>query len=147
MSEKVPSAVTGIRLSAALLLSAFAAAGLAAEPASPRQQIEELQRKVSDLEARIERLEAEIRQGVPVNPAREVQPVPGGWRAAANWGLLVAGQSEHEVAAILGEPENRKRVSKFEFWEYGDGRVRFYLRRLKSWEIPTAVDGPADTAR
>jgi hypothetical protein len=148
MSENVSSVAAAKRLSAALLLLGLASAGLNAEPAAQRQQIEGLQRRVSDLEARIERLEAEIQRGVPVNPAREVQPVPGGWHAAANWGLLVAGQSDYEVEAILGEPQNRKTVSKFEFWEYGDGKLRFYLRRLKSWEMPSAIDdGRSDAAR
>ena len=120
----------------------------AAEPASDRQLIEALQQEVRELRERVERLEAERQQPAaaptvaqPVPPAG---PAPGGWRTPSNWGLLEKGQTDEEVARILGEPDNRRTVKKFEFWEYDDGIVRFYLRRLKSWEVPQGVAGQAD---
>lgn len=117
-----------------LLLPVLSAAGHVA--ADDVRRIEALQLQIGDLRARVERLETQLQAGVPVHPARKVQPVPGGWRKAANWGLLVKGLSDYEVVKILGEPEGRKTVNKYEFWHYGDGKARFYLRRLKSWELP-----------
>ncbi len=124
----------------------------AAEPASDRQLIESLQQEVRELRERVERLEAERQQPAtaappPVaQPVPPAEPVPGGWRTASNWGLLKKGQTDEEVAGILGEPDNRRPVRKFELWEYGDGIVRFYLRRLKSWEIPQGIAGRSGQA-
>lgn len=105
---------------------------------SPSQsaEIETLKQQVLDLQKRVERLEGEIEQGVPVNPARVVEPEPGGWRTAGNWNLLAKGMPYYEVIRILGEPDSTKTVRKFEYWYYGDGKLRLYLRRLKSWEVP-----------
>ena len=131
-----------------LLTLSLAAPGVAAaDPAAEGPSIEALQQQVRDLQTRVERLEATLREGVPVNPARAVQPLPGGWRQAANWQLLSKGLEPHEVIEILGEPQRRRSGNKFEYWEYGDGLARLYLRRLKSWEVPTgiaAVPEPAD---
>jgi len=123
----------------------------AAEPASDRQLIESLQQEVRELRERVERLEAERQQPAPAappvaQPVAPAEPVPGGWRTASNWGLLQKGQTDEEVAGILGEPDNRRTVRKFELWEYGDGIVRFYLRRLKSWEIPQGIAGSSGRA-
>ena len=121
----------------------------AAEPASDRQLIESLQQEVRELRERVERLEAERERPAPApvaQPAPPAEPVPGGWRTASNWGLLQKGQTDEEVAGILGEPDNRRSVRKFELWEYDDGIVRFYLRRLKSWEMPQGVAGSSGRA-
>jgi hypothetical protein len=104
------------------------------------QEIEALQRQVRELQERVDRLEAKMAQGVPVNRAEEVEPVPGGWRHAFNWNLLVRGMTMEEVTEILGEPQNRRSANKYEFWEYGDGLVRMYLRRLRSWDMPGGID-------
>ena len=124
----------------------------AAEPVSDRQLIESLQQEVRALRERVERLEAERQQPAPaapppvVQPVPPAEPVPGGWRTASNLGLLEKGQTDEEVAGILGEPDNRRTVKKFEFWEYGDGIARFYLRRLKSCEIPQWIAGSSSRA-
>jgi hypothetical protein len=144
MSNRIPAVASGAPVLAVLLVSGIPAPAPAAEPAPDSERIEVLQRQVSDLQVRVERLEAELREGVPVNPARKVQPVPGGWRKVANWNLLAKGLDHAEVEEILGAPQSRKTVSKFEFWGYADGKVRFYLRRLKSWEPPSAIEGQLD---
>jgi hypothetical protein len=96
--------------------------------------------QILDLQKRVERLEGEVEQGVPVNMARKVEPVPGGWRKAHNWNLLEAGMSDYEVIEILGEPDREKTVKKFDFWYYGDGKLSVYMRRLKGWDIPSGLD-------
>lgn len=129
-----------------MTLSGAAPGVAAADPAAEGPGIEALQRQVRDLQTRVDRLEATLREGVPVNPARTVQPLPGGWRQAANWQLLSKGMEPHEVAEILGEPQRRRSGKKFEYWEYGDGLARLYLRRLKSWEVPTGIAAPPEPA-
>ena len=128
---------TGVVLLLSLLLvqPAFAADG-----PSEDSEIEALKRQVLDLQTRLEHLEHRIEQGVPVNMALEVEPVAGGWRKEYNWRLLSEGMTDKRVREILGEPDRQKTVKKFEFWYYGDGKVRVYMRRLKSWEIPGGID-------
>ena len=134
-----PSTPVCIGLILATLLSAptraSAAGGTPAE-----QDFEALQQQILELRERVERLEARMAQGTPVNRAEEVEPVPGGWRKAFNWNLLVRGMTMEEVIEILGEPQDRRSANKYEFWEYGDGLVRMYLRRLRSWDIPGGID-------
>lgn len=98
--------------------------------------IEALRQEVSALRARVQRLEGEIASGVAVNPARKVQPVAGGWRASQNWKLLAKGMQESRVVEILGEPDDTRRIGKFEVWTFGTGQAKFYLGRLKSWRQP-----------
>lgn len=121
-----------------LSLSLFAPLAPAADE-SQQEQIEALKQQLQDLQERVERLEGEVQQGLPVNTARKIEPVPGGWRKAHNWKLLEKGLSDYEVVEILGEPDRQKTVKKFEFWYYGDGRLRVYMRRLKSWDIPSGI--------
>ena len=141
MQKKRPACRPGLP-QALLLIALISAAPLpsAADAAPEGPTTEALQQQIRELQARVDRLEATIQQGVPVNPAQTVQPVPGGWKKEANWHLLTKGMATHEVTEILGEPQRRRSVNKFEFWEYGDGLARLYLRRLKSWEIPTGID-------
>ena len=127
-------------LGMALLFLAAAPPKVTAEPSSGSQEIEALKRQLHDLQARVERLESNVAEGLPVDPARTVQPAPGGWREASNWRLLAKGMDKAEVVRILGQPQSRKTVSKHEFWRYGDGTVRLYLARLKSWELPARTD-------
>ncbi len=118
------------------MLPAAAAADLSAE-------VELLRQQVRDLQARVEQLEGRVQQGLPVNRALEVQPVAGGWREEFNWSLLDDGMQTSRVSEILGEPERTRSVSKFDYWHYGDdGLLRFYLGRLKSWEVPTGIAAP-----
>lgn len=108
--------------------------------AADASRMEALQQQVEELRGRVQRLEAQMQAGVPAHPVRKVRPVSGGWREAANWGLLAKGLSDYEVEEILGEPQGRKTVNKYEFWHYGDGIARFYLGRLKSWESPDGIE-------
>ena len=126
-----------------LILAIFLAAQASASAAGgtpAEQEIRTLQQQVRELQERVDRLEASMARGVPVNRAEEVEPVPGGWREAFNWSLLVKGMTMEEVIEILGEPQKRRSANKYEFWEYGDGLVRIYLRRLRSWDVPGGID-------
>ena len=125
-----------LALLSCLWLSTAVAADLSAE-------VEVLRQQVRDLQARVERLEGQVQQGLPVNRALEVQPVAGGWREQLNWSLLDRGMETSRVSEILGEPERKRSVSKFDYWHYGDdGLLRFYLNRLKSWEVPSGIAVP-----
>lgn len=118
-----------------LLAMLMPATALADDAAQSR--IEQLERKVATLEARLQKLEQRWDKGVPMNRALKIEPEPGGWRNLENWKLLGQGMPYDEVLRILGEPDNTKTIKKFEHWEYGDGKTRLYLNRLKSWEVPT----------
>ena len=113
----------------------FPGAALAADPAS--SQVEQLERRIVELEERVQRLEQRWEKGVPMNRALKIEPEPGGWHNAENWKLLARGMPYDEVLRILGEPDNTKTIKKFEYWHYGDGKARLYLKRLKSWEVPS----------
>ena len=103
-------------------------------------EIDSLRQQILDLQKRVERLEGQVEQGVPSQAAQELQPVAGGWRKAHNWKVLAEGMTPYRVREVLGDPERQKTVKKFEFWYYGDGKVRLYLRRLKSWDLPSGLD-------
>ncbi len=135
-----PKAFT--RLPQVLLLSLLliTPAAHAAEETQQSRDIAALRQQLQDLQVRVQKLEREVEQGVPVNIARKVQPAPGGWRKAANWKRLDSGMTRYQVVEFLGEPDSRKTVKKFEFWYYGDGKVSLYLRRLKNWETPSGLD-------
>lgn len=125
----------------ALAFGLLASCCLLAGPvtASDSARIDALEARVQALEERLARFEVigEARlAGEEVAP----QPVEGGWRKLYNWGLLDRGMDGSEVEAALGEPERTKRISKFEHWLYGDGRLRFYLGRLKSWDLPSDLE-------
>jgi len=128
----------GFALLVSLLL--FASVPLAQQAHEDDSEIESLRRQILDLQKRVERLEGEVEQGVPVNMARKVEPVPGGWRKVHNWNLLEAGMSDYEVIEILGEPDREKTVKKFDFWYYGDGKLSVYMRRLKRWQVPSGLE-------
>jgi len=130
------------RVVAALLLSlpVFVSSALAADETQQAHEIEVLKQQLKDLQMRVERLEKGRDKGFSFSAEPEVEPVPGGWRKARNWNLLQAGMTSYQVEAILGEPDRQKTVKKFEFWYYGDGKLSVYLRRLKSWEIPSGIE-------
>lgn len=138
MRRKYRSAV-GCLSAAAMMLPLAVATSFATDTAA-QAEIDALKQQLNQLQARVERLEAQWQQGVPVNPALDVQPVPGGWRKAANWQMLDEGMPAHRVYEILGEPQRQRTVRKFELLEYGDGVVRLYLGRLKSWEVAHGLD-------
>lgn len=123
-----------------LLFLLLAVTASAAEGSPQASEIELLKQQVLELQQRVERLEGELEQGVPVNMARKVEPVPGGWRKAHNWKLLTPGMTEHRVKEVLGEPDRQKKVNKYGFWYYGDGKVSVYMRRLKGWEMPSGIE-------
>lgn len=120
---------------AAVLLSSALAAGLpATTQAAGTAEIDALKSELAALRQRVEKLEQELSLGVPVNPAREVEAKPGGAKTPDNWQLLAKGMEKYRVTEILGEPAETKTISKFEIWEYPQGRVRFYLGRLKRYQ-------------
>jgi len=49
---------------------------------------------------------------------------------------LRKGTIGHEVEQILGPPQGTRSVSKFRYWYYGQGQVKFYQGRLKSFITP-----------
>lgn len=106
--------------------------------ASGTGDIEALRQQVLELQSRVAALEARLGDVAVVVAA---DPVPGGWRKAVNWSLLESGMEASRVVEILGEPDSRKRVSKFEFWTYGDSKMSLYMGRLKKWEIPSGIEG------
>jgi hypothetical protein len=124
----------------ALCLLSLATLPAGAQDTAPASEIELLRQQVEDLQARVSRLEDEIEQGMPVNVARSVEPVPGGWRKMTNWKRLAGGMDGHTVTRFLGEPDRKKTVKKFEFWYYGDGKASLYLGRLSDWDIPSGID-------
>ena len=112
----------------------------AVDGAPQADEIEALRRQLHDLQMRVERLEKEERDAsLSFSKEPDVEPVPGGWRKAHNWNLLKEGMTTYQVEEILGEPERQKTVKKFQFLYYGDGRVSVYLRRVKSWQVPSGV--------
>lgn len=125
---------TGACVAALLCVPVVAAADDSAAIEDLRQQLRSLQQRVEQLEAGMQTQQAAVEA---VQPLR---PVAGGWRQAQNWRLLEKGQEGHVVEGFLGEPDNTRRVAKFEYWEYGDGLLRFYLGRLKSWELPAGLE-------
>lgn len=136
--DPAPTARVAAALLCAILVSA--APALATDATRQAAEIAALKQQLQDLQERVERLEAGRDQGFSFDVAPEVAPVAGGWRKAHNWNLLQEGMTNYRVKEILGEPDRQKTVKKFEFWYYGDGKVSVYLRRLKSWEMPSAID-------
>jgi len=107
-----------------------------ASVASESMELQTLQAEVAELRARVERLERDLNEGIAINPARKVQAQPGGWNNPKNWKLLAKGMEGERVEEILGAPQTTKTIKKHVLWYYGDGKVTFYLRRLKSFEKP-----------
>lgn len=137
MNTRAPITHAGL----ALVLISAAAAPTIADDRSRDQDVEALRLEVRELRERVERLEGRMSEGVPVNRAKKVEPVPGGWRVASNWQLLFDGMEERDVLDILGDPQRRKTVKRFQFWIYGDGEVRLYMRRVSSWRPPSDLEG------
>ena len=139
MLHKKTALTSRAGLAVLLSLPAFASVVHSADESTGGGEMQMLKQQVYDLQMRVEQLEQKLQQGLTPAPA---EPVPGGWRKQANWALLSAGMSDHRVREILGEPQDETTVSKFEFWEYGDGKARLYMDRLKSWEIPSGIEDP-----
>jgi len=135
-----PVSITRVSFALLLALLLPASSTFAANQTRQADDIEALKRQLKDLQARVERLEQQEENGSSFDVATETEPVRGGWRKAHNWNLLEEGMTNYQVKAILGEPDRRKTVKKFEFLYYGDGKVSVYLRRLKSWDIPSGID-------
>jgi len=122
-------------LSTAALASMLFIAPMAAIAASD-EAIEALRKEVADLKQRVEQLESDAELGFAINPARVVEPKPGGWKNADNWKLLHKGMERDQVENILDAPDKAKTVKYFEYWYYGDSKLAIYKGRLKSFERP-----------
>lgn len=140
MPQTRPSTIA--RAVPAILVSLFTLAPVVqgADETTSDAGMELMQQQIRELQARVQKLEAMMEGGF--NPVAPPEPVPGGWRKQANWALLAPGMSGYRVREILGEPQDETTVNKFEFWEYGDGKARLYMDRLKSWEVPVGIDAP-----
>jgi hypothetical protein len=121
------------------IVLAFVSLPLAAAEST---ELERLRDRVVELETRVERLEAGLADtDATLEANKPPEPVPGGWRKAANWRVLEKGMEGWRVREILGAPDRSRQVSKFEYYSYGDeGLVRFYLGRVKSWDLPRGLD-------
>jgi len=122
-----------------LLVSCLMFSGLSSIPAHSAPSdadMQALRAELAALRARVEILEKDMASGVAINPARKVAPLPGGATNSKNWKLLAKGMEPDRVTEILGEPERRKSIRKHENWYYPNGKVTFYLRRLKSFDTP-----------
>ena len=140
MSFSFPVSSRGAGFALLLCVLVFMSVPLPVQAREDDTEIELLRQQILDLQKRVERLEGKVEQGVPVSMARKVEPVPGGWRKAHNWNLLEAGMSDYKIIEILGEPDRQKTVKKFDFWYYGDGKLSVYMRRLKSWDLPSGLE-------
>ncbi|MCB1772968.1 MAG: hypothetical protein KDI88_05090 [Gammaproteobacteria bacterium] len=119
----------------------FASSLFTLQVAAADPEIEALKQQLLDLQQRVEKLEAGLATtDAAVEAVKPPEVVPGGWRKQANWRVLDKGMETHRVEEILGAADSTRRVGKFEYWEYGNGLLRFYLGRLKSWEIPDGID-------
>lgn len=128
------------RNSVLTLMMALCAPALFAAPAD-QSELEALRERIVELEARVQRLESELAStDAALEAAKPPEVMPGGWRRQANWRVLEKGMEGFRVKEILGEPDNTRRARKFEYYEYGNGLVRFYLGRVKSWEVPDGLD-------
>lgn len=122
-----------------LPLTGFVALGVSAQSPGPgdmRAEIDALKQQLLSLEKRVDELERR-----PVSPASrstgiQAEPWPGGWRDQRNWSDLRTNMTRSEVLRWLGEPADVRKVNKFEYWYYGEGRVVLYLNRLDSWTAP-----------
>ena len=106
------------------------------ESGDVRAEIDALKQQLLKLEKRVEELERR-----PASPSSRLsdmppEPWPGGWRDERNWSSLRANMTRHQVLQLLGEPGDKRKVNKFEYWYYGEGKVVMYLNRLDSWTAP-----------
>jgi hypothetical protein len=106
--------------------------------AQPASDIRVLQQQVQDLQARVAELEKKMFKQRVGGEGLAPEPKPGGWKVAYNWQLMRGGLDRSEVRERLGEPDNTRSIGKSSIWEYGDGKVRFYLGRVKSF-VPANV--------
>jgi outer membrane murein-binding lipoprotein Lpp len=131
-----------MRIQSLIVACAVAGSGLLSTAVlASEADLQAMERRLQALEARVEKLEADlVATDAAVDAVQPLEPVPGGWRKKANWRVLDKGMQPHEVREVLGEPEDTRRVSKFEYWSYGNGLIRFYFNRVKSWELPDGLD-------
>lgn len=129
------------RVSFASCLVLVASLFVSMQVAAADPEIEALKQQLLNLQQRVEKLEAGLAStDAAVDAVQPPKVVPGGWRKQANWRVLDKGMETHRVEEILGEAESTRKVNKFEYWSYGNGLLRFYFGRLKSWEIPDGID-------
>lgn len=97
---------------------------------------QDLERRVSVLETKVERLEQTLASG---DGAPSSSPLTGSWQDRSNWRSLSEGMSYADVRRLLGEP---RRISggSVTRWEYAPesfhAYVSFYDGRVYRWTEP-----------
>ena len=105
---------------------------------SLEQQVEDLSKRVVELERRLNALESpELKQVIeqvsaPVNPGHSDDQ--------SNWNRLKVGYNHDEVRELLGEPVRIKKGG-MEFWYYSDVAlkgpfVKFLFGKVNDWKGP-----------
>lgn len=101
--------------------------------ASESERITQLEKEVQELKLRLSKLE---NPQIITNQQQRTIVSGEGWKSLANWRSLKNGMSYDEVRSILGEP-SRVDGGSIAYWHYSNqGRVRFGLDKLRSWEEP-----------
>ena len=122
-----------------LVLTGIASRAVCAESPEPgdvRAEIDALKQQLQSLEKRVEKLESRPASPSGRSSGLPPEPWPGGWRDERNWDSLKANMTRYQVLQLLGEPTDTRKVNKFEYWYYGEGKVVMYLNRLDSWTAP-----------
>lgn len=122
-----------------LLLSMMVASGArAADAEALQRQVERLSQRMSELERRLDALEAPaVKEAIQ----KTAPPANAGDSTdASNWSRLEVGQGYNEVRKLLGEPVKIRR-GDLEFWFYSDKGadgpyVKFVLRQTNDWRAP-----------
>ena len=102
-----------------------------------QEEVPQLRQKIAELEAKIERLEALLKD---CNDYRKEQPTHQyGWQNKKNWRRLKMGMTESQVKTILGEPAKTIQGIRT-LWYYPNiycGYVSFDKDgRLTGWNEP-----------
>lgn len=133
--RKARVTVIGLLISLILLtVYVVFAIGAGTEKVPLEERVANLEMQVSDLQARIIRLEKQTSQSSPTQPASS-QKI-GHTKAA--WRSLQKGMSKSQVRSILGEPRNIDMFSFFEVWQYaGSAAVKFdESGAVEGWHEP-----------
>lgn len=120
-----------------ILLTVFVvfAIGAGTEEEPLEERVANLEIQVSDLQARIIRLEKQSAQSSPTLPFSS-QNI-GQTRAA--WRSLQKGMSRSQVRSILGEPKDIDMFSSFEVWHYAKSAMVNFDRSgtVDGWHEPS----------
>ena len=129
---------------APLILTVIAFISLS-EVAAQQSTIQELQRRVLELEQVVSQLQqrvVELEANVQGQQDSTPMTVSGGnWREITNWRGLRKGMTMQQVVGLLGEPERVQTMTTMTFWYWGypgGGRVSFDSgNRLQGWTEPS----------